>query len=296
MRRTPVLTLEAEVAGTPGPVVAKLESLQVTGTFKARNAYAMLASTSPDAAGVVAASGGNFGLAMAHAARRLGHRLWVAVPAGAPAVKVDAIRAEGAEVEVVDGPPAAAFAAARARAGRTGARLAHPYDDPQGVAGAGTCGWELREQAALDTVLVAVGGGGLLAGVAASLAGRARVVAVETAGTPTLYRALQAGAPVEVAAEGLGLSALGAPVIGEIGWAARGLVIDSLLVDDDAVRDAQRRLWAHARIAAEPGGAVALAALTVGAYRPAPGERVGVIVCGGNVDPCELAASEPGVG
>lgn len=293
VRRTPVLELEPEGLGTPRPVTLKLESLQVTGTFKARNAAALLLGRDVPAAGVVAASGGNFGLAMAHAARRLGQAMTVLVPDWTPAVKLDAVRAEGATVETVPGPAAEAFAAAERRATETGAVLAHPYDLPEVVAGAGTCAVELEEQApGLDTVLVAVGGGGLIGGVATWYDSRVRVVGVETRGTAALHESRRAGERVEISASGIAMSALGAPRIGALGWAAaRDGVAESVLVDDDDVLAAQSRLWSAARILAEPGGAVAVAALTAGAYAPAADERVGVIICGGNTDPASFAAA-----
>jgi threonine dehydratase len=292
VRRTPVLDLEGDALGTPAPVAMKLESLQVTGTFKARGAFALLLGRAVPPPGIVVASGGNFGLAVAHAARRLGHDLAVFVPEATPGVKLAGIRAHAAAVEVVPGPPSRAFEAAEERAASSGALLGHPYDLPEIVAGAGTCGLELDEQRpGLDTVLVAVGGGGLIGGIATALPESTRVVAVETRGTPTLHASRRAGARVEVEASGIGSSALGAPRIGELAWEiARRRVHDSLLVADGEVVAAQRRLWEAARVVAEPGGAVALAALLSGAYRPGRTERVGVIVCGGNVDPGSVTA------
>lgn len=291
VRSVPVLDLEAEALGAPVPVVAKLESLQVTGTFKARGAFALLLGRAVPPEGVVVASGGNFGLAMAHAARRLAHELMVFVPEAAAEVTVAGIRAHAATVEVVPGPPARAFAAAERHAADSGALLGHPYDLPEIVAGAGTCGLELAEQRpGLDTVLVAVGGGGLISGIATALPESTRVVAVETEGTPTLHASRRAGRRVEVEAAGIAGAALGAPRVGELAWEiTRRRVHDRVLVADRHVVAAQRRLWQAARVVAEPGGAVALAALTSGAYRPGPTERVGVIVCGGNVDPGSVA-------
>jgi threonine dehydratase len=293
VRRTPVLRLEAEALQTPTPVDAKLECLQVTGTFKARGAFALLLERSVPPAGVVAASGGNYGLAMAYAARRLGRAMTVFVPEAAPTVKVDGIRAQQATVELVPGPPARAFEAAERHAETTGALLGHPYDLPEIVAGAGTCGLELAEQRPdLDTVLVAVGGGGLIGGIATALPEATRVVAVETEGTPTLHAARAAGGPIEVEAAGIGSSALGAPRLGELAWEiTQRRVHDSLLVSDEDVVAAQRRLWRTARLVTEPGGAVAVAALTSGAYRPGPDERVAVVVCGANTDPGSVAAA-----
>jgi threonine dehydratase len=237
--------------------------------------------------GVVAVSGGNFGLAMAYAAQRLGYPITVFVPEVAPRVKVDGIRALDADVEVVGGSMEALFEASERRIEETGALAAHPFDLPEIVAGAGTCGLEFDEQCpGLDTVLVAVGGGGLIGGVATWFEGRARVVAVETEGTPTLHAALAAGERVTIEPSGIATSALGAPRIGEIGWrVAQRAVAASLLVTDDDVVAAQRHLWDTARVVTEPGGAVALAALLSGAYVPAADERVGVVICGANTDP-----------
>ena len=299
VRRTPVLELAASDLGIGprseaaalAPVVAKLDLLQPTGSFKVRGATALL--TDPAVtdrvadAGVVAASGGNYGLAVAWAADRLGCSATVVVPSTAPEAKLAPIRALGAELLLVDGVYADAFAAAEGVRDARGAVLAHAYDQPPVVAGQGSAAAELLEQApGLDTVVVAVGGGGLLAGtIAAVAASGVRVVAVETEGTPTLHAAVAAGAPVDVEVSGLAASALGARRIGDHAWAARHHLDRALLVTDAEVGGAQRLLWHTARLVAEPGGATALAALTAGRYRPSPGERVGVIVCGANTDP-----------
>lgn len=290
VRRTPVLRVEPEATGLRVPVWLKLESLQSTGSFKVRNAFALLLGAAVPDAGVVAASGGNFGLALAHAAGRLGHAATIFVPGTTPGVKVERIRAQDATVEIVPGPPAAAlYDASRRRAEETGALLAHPFDQREGVAGAGTCGLELDEQCpALDTVLVPVGGGGLIGGIATWFGERARVVAVETHGTACLHRSRQAGARVEVAPSGVAMSALGAPLVGELGWiAAQRHVDDSVLVSDEDVGAARRLLWEAARIVAEPGAVVGLAALVAGAYRPGLDEGVAVVISGGNVAPGE---------
>ncbi len=303
VRRTPVLELAAADLGLEAtgaaPVVAKLDLLQPTGSFKVRGATALLSD--PDLAerlaqaGVVAASGGNYGLAVAWAAARLQLRATVVVPASAPAAKLDPIRALGAELLLVDGVYADAFAAAQALRAERDAVLAHAYDQPQVVAGQGTAAAELLEQARdLDTVVVAVGGGGLLAGtIAAIVAAGLRVIAVETEGTPTLHAALAAGAPVDVEVSGLAASALGARRIGAHAWAARHHLDRALLVTDAEVAQAQHLLWHTARLVAEPGGATALAALTSARYRPAAHERVGVIVCGANTDPASVLEARP---
>lgn len=294
VRRTPVLRLAPD-ARVDVPVSLKLECLQLTGSFKVRNAFAFLLGTDVPDAGVVAVSGGNFGLAMAYATQTLEHHLTVFVPEFTPTVKIDGMRALGAEVVVVPGPTDRIFAASDERIDRTGALFAHPYDQPEVLAGAGTCGREFDEQCPdLDTVLVAVGGGGLIGGIAAWMGDRVRVVGVETTGTPTLHAALAAGRPVPVEPSGIAASALGGPMIGALAWALAGRSIhDSLLVTDEDVRTAQRHLWQTARLVVEPGGAAAYAALLAGVYRPAPDEHVGVVLCGANTDPQSVAAVHP---
>ncbi len=284
IRRTPVLEVAAGL-------VLKLEMLQVSGTFKARGAYTLLLSAEVPAAGVVAASGGNFGLAVAYAARDLGHRATVFVPKTAPAAKADRLRLLGADVVPAGSRYEHALAASVEHCERTGALFAHAYDQPPVVAGAGTCAMEIAEQTPdVDTVVVAVGGGGLIGGVASWFRGDVRVVAVETASTPTLHAALTAGAPIDVEVGGIAASALGATRIGAIGFAAAQQWVDrSLLVSDDDVLRAQRWLWDEVRLASEPGGAAAMAALLSGAYTPAAGERVVVLACGANVDPSTLS-------
>lgn len=287
VRRTPVLHVEAGGLADV-PVVCKLEHLQVTGTFKARGAFATLLAT--DREEVALASGGNAGAAFAYAAGRLGRRATVFVSARSPVEKIDRIRSYGADVQVVDGDyVAAADACERYLAGHPEVLAGHAYDRPEMLLGAGTIGHELTEQADLDTLLVAVGGGGLIGGIAAWYRGRVRVVAVETYGTATFHAAAQAGTPVDVEVSGVAASALGAGRVGEHLWAVRDHIATAVLVDDDAVVAAQRRLWEHARTVVEPGGAVALAALHTGAYRPEPGERVGVLLCGANTDPGAVA-------
>lgn len=282
VRRTPVLAVEAGTLAD-GPVTCKLEQLQVTGTFKARGAFATLLASDHDE--VAMASGGNAGAAFAYAAGRLGRRATVFVSSLAPAAKVDRMRGYGADVRVVDGDYAAAAAACERHLDTHDVLAGHAYDRPEMLVGAGTVAHELAEQAELDTLLVAVGGGGLIGGIASWYRGDVRVVAVETEGTPTFHRALGAGAPVDVEVSGVAASALGAGRVGDHLWEARDWVADSVLVPDDAVVDAQQALWEHVRQVAEPGGAAALAALRCGAYRPDPGERVGVLVCGANADP-----------
>lgn len=293
LRRTPVLALEPELLGTTQPVQVKLDLLQPTGSFKVRGAVSLLTGAEVPEAGVVAASGGNFGLGIAWAAARLGVVATIVAPAAAPEAKLAPIRALGATLLLVDGAYADALAAAQELVRRTGALSGHAYDDSLVVAGQGTATLELLIDVDVDTVLVACGGGGLLAGTVAAAAGRAQVVAVETEGTPTLHAALAAGHPVDVEVRGLAASALGARRIGAYAWAVRDRVAAALLVTDDEVVATQRWLWAQARLVAEPGGAVALAALLSGRYVPVTGERVGVILCGANTDPGSVLPSQP---
>lgn len=292
VRVTPLVQLEAQGLGPKAPpVVMKLELLQHTGSFKPRGIFNRLLSADIGSEGVVAASGGNAGLAVAHAAHELGHPATVFVPETAPPVKVRRLRAYGAEVRQSGATYAEALTAADAYAAASGALWVHAYDQPEVVAGQGTLARELEAQLAasrmdlLDTLLVAVGGGGLIAGIAGWFAGRVRVVAVEPFACPTYAAALSAGEPVDVEVGGCAADSLGASRIGDWCWAARGWIAGSVLVSDEAIVEAQHLLWERCRVVAEPGGAAATAAITSGAYRPAPDERVGVIVCGANTDP-----------
>ena len=287
VRETPVLAMETGAFGVRCATTLKLELLQHAGSFKPRGAFNRVLAAEVPAAGVVAASGGNHGVAVAHVARVLGHRAEIFVPSVSAPAKVARIRALGAEVTVGGDAYEDAQAVATARAENTGALLVHPYNHPMVVAGQGTMAMELERQAPdTATVLVAVGGGGLIAGVAAWLGGRVKIVSVEPATIPAMYEARRAGHPVPVAVSGLAADSLGAPAIGAVPFAtAAPFVDDAVLVTDDAIRAAQRALWESVRLMAEPGGAAALAALLSGAYRPEPGERVTVVVCGSNVDP-----------
>lgn len=290
VRRTPVL--EVELDGRP--LTLKLELLQHTGSFKPRGAFNSVLSAPQRPEMLVAASGGNHGLAVAHVGRTLGIPAEIFVPRTAPAIKVTALRALGAHVHQGGDRYAEALQASQELADSPGALAVHAYDSFATVCGQGTLGAELEEQTPSDTVLVAVGGGGLIGGVTSWYAGRVRVVAVEPRSAPTMHAALAAGWPVPVSPSGLAADSLGASVIGEIGLAAaQGTGVRSLLVDDDDIQAARRWLWREARIAAEPGGATALAAVRSGAYRPEPGERVSVVVCGANADPGDLTAVPP---
>lgn len=295
VRRTPLLEADPGAFAAAARMWLKLEYLQHTGSFKARGATNQVLAAAergelPDS-GVVVASGGNAALAVTYAAGIAGVPARVYVPETAPPVKVAKLRKAGATVEQVGTRYAQAAEAAAKSSAETGAVLCHAYDQPDMCAGAGTIGVELLEQTGgeVDTVLLAVGGGGLLAGVAAALEGRARVVGVEPVNAPTLHAALEAGGPVEVGVSGVAADSLGASRAGEIAYAVAARTgAASVLVDDDAIVAARRRLWDDYRIAVEHGTAAAVAALATGAYTPAPGERVAVVICGANTDPSDL--------
>ena len=293
VRRTPVLELASDELGAD--VVLKLELHQHTGTFKARGAFNRVLSASESGeldaeVGLVVASGGNAGLANAYAAARLGVPAVVFVPETAPAVKVARLEGYGARVVTAGREYATAFAAAQEHVARTGALHCHAYDQPEIAAGAGTLALELVEQSSsADTVVVAVGGGGLMAGVAAALEGQAIVVGVEPHGAPTLRTALDVGEPTDVPVSGIAADSLGARRIGGIAFdVARRARVQSVLVDDAAIIAARTMLWDRWRIVVEHGAAAALAALTSGAYVPAPDERVAVVLCGANTNPRDL--------
>jgi threonine dehydratase len=294
VRRTPLLEL-ARAFGHDGPISLKLELLQHAGSFKPRGAFNTLLGQTIPGAGVAAASGGNHGVAVAYASRELGVRARVFVPQIAAPAKVAAIRAFGADVEIGGARYADAQVACDAWVARTGAVCVHPFDAPSTIAGQGTVALEWEEDGApLDTVLVAVGGGGLVAGIATFWRGRVKVVGVEPEGSRALHAALEAGGPVDVPVESIAADSLGARNTGALVHAICRDAVDHVsLVADAAILHAQRTLWRDLRIAAEPGGAAAFAALLSGAYRARAGERVGVLICGGNVDPATLAEPAP---
>jgi threonine dehydratase len=293
VRRTPVMRLEPGALGLGADLTLKLELFQHTGSFKPRGTFNRLLLAEIPEAGVITASGGNHGQALAHAARVLGIRAEIFVPAGSPPLKAERIRAHGAEVVVTGEYYDDAMEACLQRSAATGALLIHPYDHPHTVAGAATLGMELMGQAPdLDTVLVAAGGGGLAAGVAVWYQGDNRVVIVEPESCASWASARAAGTPVEVEVGGIAADSLGARRIGEVPFeAGNRFVADSVLVPDEAILKAQWLLWDGLRILAEPGGAASLAALVSGAYVPEDGERVGVIVCGGNTGELPAAPS-----
>jgi threonine dehydratase len=288
VRHTPIITVDAQDFGLDAvPLVLKLELLQHTGSFKPRGAFANLLTRHAPSAGVAAASGGNHGAAVAYAAMRLGIRATIFVPRITAPAKADRIRGCGAELVVAGERYADALAVSEDFVARTGALAIHAYDRAETMLGQGTVGLELEDDAPnIDTLLVAVGGGGLIGGIAAWYAGRIRIVAVEPELAPTLHDALAAGRPVDAPAGGIAADSLGPRRVGELMFPiARRFVQRSVLVSDDAIRSAQCALWTTLRVIAEPGGAAALAALLSGAYRPTSGERVAVLLCGANTTP-----------
>lgn len=282
IRRTPVIDVALD--GIASPVTLKLELLQHSGSFKARGAFNTLLQTKVGAGGVAAASGGNHGAAVAYAAQQLGHAARIFVPEIASPAKVSRIASYGAEI-VQQGPAYAdALALCTTHIARTGAVSVHAYDAAPTLQGQGTLALELEDQASdLDTVLVAVGGGGLIGGIAAWYQSGVKVVAVEPAGCNTLSAAMQAKERVKVTPTGVAVDSLGAAMVGELMFPiAQRHIADVVLVSDDDIRLAQRDLWQRLQLVTEPGGATAFAALLSGAYRPERDERVGVVLCGAN--------------
>ena len=285
VRRTPVLAADAEEFGmAPARLVFKLELLQHSGSFKPRGAFNNLLSRDVPAAGVAAASGGNHGAAVAYAAQKLGAKATIFVPSIASPAKLERIRAYGADLVVGGERYVDALAASKAFAADSGALPVHAYDQAETMAGQGTVGLELEEDAPdIDTLLVAVGGGGLIGGIAAWYGGRVRIVGVEPEAAPTLHMALQAGEPVDAPAGGIAADSLAPLRVGALMFPiAQAHVERVVLVTDAAIVEAQRVLWDRLRLVSEPGGAAAFAALLSRRYAPAPGERVGVLLCGGN--------------
>lgn len=296
IRRTPLWALPSTAFGLPDgtppfDVWLKLEQLQCSGSFKARGMFNRLLAQPIPAAGVIAASGGNAGIATALAARVLGVPAEIFVPSISSAAKRERLAELGATVVVGGAAYAEALAACEARQRETGALMTHAYDQPEVVAGAGTLAAEIEAQRGTpDSVLVSVGGGGLIGGIAVGFDGRSRIVALEPVRAPTLFRAREAGRPVDVEVSGIAADALGARRIGTIAWEiATRRVDEAHLLDDAAIRDAQRWLWRELKLAVEPAAALPLAALQQGLVRPAAGETVCLVVCGSNVDPATLA-------
>jgi threonine dehydratase len=286
VRRTPVITMEEKAFGIDAKILFKLEGLQHTGSFKPRGAFNCILSSEIEEVGVIAASGGNHGAAVAYAAHKLGHSAEIFVPVITPKNKLERLRQYGASITVTGNNYAEALAASGERAAQTGALAIHAYDDARVLAGQGTLGMEFEEQVrGLDAVLIAVGGGGLIGGAAAWYQDRVRVIGVEPERAATLHKSLAAGHVVEVETGGIAADSLGARRVGDLMFPiAQKFVAQSLLVSDEHIAQAQRILWQQLRLVVEPGGATALAALLSGAYKPNPGERVGVVLCGSNAE------------
>jgi threonine dehydratase len=285
IRRTPVVDVEGKDFGlSVESLTLKLELMQHSGSFKARGAFTNLLTRAVPEAGVVAASGGNHGAAVAYAARKLGKPAKIFVPSVSSPAKIARIRDYGANLTIEGDRYADALAASRIWAERTGALQVPAFDQDETIAGQGTLGLELEQQAPrLDTVLVSVGGGGLIAGIAAWYAGRIKVVGVEPLASPTLTKAFEAGHPVDAEVGRLAGDSLAPSRVGErVFPIVREYAPQTVLISDDAIANAQGMLWRTLRIVAEPGGAAAFSALLSGAYTPQPGERIAVIISGGN--------------
>lgn len=291
VRHTPVLRVDMADFSRPAHAVdLKLECLQHSGSFKARGAFTNLLERPVPKAGVVAASGGNHGAAVAYAAMRLGHKATIFVPEVSPQAKLDRIRSYGAELVVGGERYAEALAASETFAEKSGALQIHAFNQEETLVGQGTLGLEIEaDLPELDTLLVAVGGGGLIGGIAAWFAGRIRIIAIEPEGAPTLHRAFEAGKPVDAPAEGIAADSLAPKRVGEMMFPiAEAFVERSILVSDDDIIAAQKALWDRVRIISEPGGAAAFAAILSGRYEPSAGERVAVLVCGANANPAKF--------
>lgn len=285
IRRTPVIEVDGGDIDLNGVnLVFKLESLQHAGSFKTRGAFTNLLTREIPPVGVVTASGGNHGAAVAYATKKLGQPATIFVPNVASPAKMERIRGYGAELVVAGDRYADALAASELWAARTGALAIHAYDQVETLLGQGTVGLEFEEQdPTLDTLLVAVGGGGLIGGIAAWYSGRVKVIGVEPEAAPTLTAALRAGRPVDAEAGGIAADSLAPRRVGELMFPIAQTFVDRVvLVEDEAIRKAQQVLWDVLRVTAEPGGAAALAALLSHRYQPEAAERVGVLICGGN--------------
>jgi threonine dehydratase len=292
VRRTPVVTVDlADFGLDPGPLTLKLEQLQHSGSFKARGAFTNLLLRDIPPAGVVAASGGNHGAAVAYAAGVLGVPARIFVPEVSSPAKISRIRGYGADLVVAGATYSDAFAISQRWAAESGALRVHAYDQVQTILGAGTTGHELAGQAPqATTVLAAIGGGGLLSGIAVACSGRAKIVGVEPEGAPTMTRALAAGRPVDAPTGSVAVDSLAPRQVGELTFAVVSDRVDTVvLVDDDAIVAAQQLLWERLRIVAEPGGVSALSALLSRRYRPAPGEHVAVVISGANTTAVDLS-------
>lgn len=297
IRRTPILEVSPADFGLDSiSLIFKLEFLQHAGSFKARGAFTNLLTRKVPPAGVVAASGGNHGVAVAYAAGKLGIPAKIFLPTAASPEKIQRIRSFGAGLVITGALYADALAASQVYVAQSGAIAIHAYDQLETLLGQATLGLELEQQAPhLDSLLVAVGGGGLIGGLAGWYAGKLKIVAVEPEFSPTLHNALRAGHPVDSPAGGIAADSLAPKRVGELMFPiAQKFVSQSILVTDDEIARAQQLLWSALRIVVEPGGATALAALLSRRYQPSPGERVGVLLCGANTSAVNFAAqSDP---
>ena len=286
IRKTPIIDLETGTFGSKASINLKVECLQHTGSFKSRGAFNRLLRLTLCNTKIVAASGGNHGIAVAYATKQLGIPAEIFVPSISSPVKQARIRALGATVHIAGKVYADALVASENHAQATGAINVRAYHHPDVIAGQGTVGLEWESQAPkLDTLLISVGGGGLIGGICAWYAGRVKIIAVEPEQAPTLYVSRTAGKPTDTEIDGIASDSLGARCISKLAFElTQSYLYDSILVSDRSICEAQRQLWSNLCIAAEPGGATALAALISGAYQPQAGERVGVLICGGNVD------------
>lgn len=294
IRRTPIIEVDnGEFGLASTPLILKLELLQHSGSFKARGAFANLLLRKIPPAGVVAASGGNHGAAVAFAAMKLGVPAKIFVPTVASPEKIERIRGYGAELVVTGDRYAEALTASERWAAESGALKVHAYDQRETLLGQGSVGLEFEQQSPdLDSLLIAVGGGGLIGGVASWYANKIKIVGVEPEAAPTLHNALQAGHPIDSPAGGIAADSLAPKQVGALMFPiAQKFVSGVTLVTDDAIQEAQQVLWKTLRIVAEPGGAAAFAALLSGRYKPQTGERVGVLVCGGNTTAVDFARS-----
>ncbi|HZR30707.1 MAG TPA: threonine/serine dehydratase [Terriglobales bacterium] len=294
VRRTPIVEVDGAEFGIAGvKLILKLELLQHSGSFKPRGAFANILMRDVPAAGVVAASGGNHGAAVAYVARQLGKPARIFVPTVCSPSKMERIRGYGAELVITGERYADALAASQEWAKKSGALEVHAYDQVETLLGQGSVGLEFEEQyPELDSLLVAVGGGGLIGGIAAWYGGAVKVVGVEPELSPTLARALEAGHPVDSPAGGIAADSLAPKRVGELMFPlAQRCVNHVLLVPDEAIQAAQAALWNVLRVVAEPGGAAAFAAVLSGKYPPERGEKVGILVCGGNTTAVDFSSS-----
>ncbi len=291
VRRTPVIEMRAGQLGIPVPVTLKLELMQHAGSFKSRGAFNRVLSAVDGReigeSGLIAASGGNHGAAVAFVGQQLRQRVEIFMPSTSPTIKRDRIASYGADVHVIEGYFDDAQLAALERQLKTGALAVHPFEHPAVIAGQGTMSVELDEQVPdFDTLVVSAGGGGFIAGQAAWLQHRRRVISVEPETSRCLDAAREIGRPVSVPVGGVAADSLGSSQLGAVAWTiVQHYVDDSVLVSDEEIRAAQRALWDELRLVVEPGGAAALAALRCGAYVPQPNEKVVIAVCGSNCDP-----------